>query len=90
MLVNVSRGGIIVESALHKALKEGRIHFAALDVRSPEPPDPKHDLLTGLPNVLLTQHIAATSEESLEDIHIEASNQVLGLLEKAGKIPPIA
>ena len=38
--MNISRGGIVVESALKKALDEGRIGFAALDVRSPEPPDP--------------------------------------------------
>ncbi len=87
VFVNVSRGGIVVESALLEALKEGRIGFAALDVRSPEPPDPKNDLLTGLPNVLLTQHIAATSDESLADLHIEAANQVLGLLEQAGRLP---
>ena len=85
--VNISRGGIVVESALKKALDEGRIGFAALDVRSPEPPDPKNDLLTGMPNVLLTQHIAASSIESLEDIHSEAANQALILLEQAGRLP---
>ena len=62
--MNISRGGIVVESALKKALDEGRIGFAALDVRSPEPPDPANDILTGMPNVLLTQHIAASSIES--------------------------
>jgi D-3-phosphoglycerate dehydrogenase len=85
-LVNISRGGIIVESALRRALDEGRIGFAALDVRSPEPPDPSNDLLTGLPNVLLSQHIAASSIESNEDIHAEAANQALVLLERAGLI----
>ncbi len=87
-LVNISRGGIIVESALRKALDEGRIGFAALDVRSPEPPDPTNDVLTGLPNVILTQHIAATSIESNEDIHAEAAAQALVLLERAGRIAP--
>jgi len=84
--VNISRGGIVVESALKKALDEGRIGFAALDVRSPEPPDPSNDLLTGMPNVLLTQHIAASSIESLEDIHKEAAQQALTLLEQAGRL----
>jgi D-3-phosphoglycerate dehydrogenase len=87
VFVNVSRGGIVVESALFAALKEGRIGFAALDVRSPEPPDPADDLLTGLPNVLLTQHIASVSDESSADIHAEAANQILGLLELAGRLP---
>jgi D-3-phosphoglycerate dehydrogenase len=84
--VNISRGGIVVESALKKALDEGRIGFAALDVRSPEPPDPANDLLTGMPNVLLTQHIAASSIESLADIHSEAAQQALLLLERAGRL----
>jgi D-3-phosphoglycerate dehydrogenase len=84
--VNISRGGIVVESALKKALDEGRIGFAALDVRSPEPPDPSNDLLTGMPNVLLTQHIAASSIESLADIHTEAAQQAISLLEKAGRL----
>ena len=84
--VNISRGGIVVESALKKALDEGRIGFAALDVRSPEPPDPNNDLLTGMPNVLLTQHIAASSIESLADIHSEAASQAIALLEKAGRL----
>ena len=85
-LVNISRGGIIVESALRKALDEGRIGFAALDVRSPEPPDPANDLLTGLPNVLLSQHIAASSIESNTDIHAEAASQALILLAQKGLI----
>ena len=84
--VNISRGGIVVESALKNALDEGRIGFAALDVRSPEPPDPSNDLLTGLPNVLLTQHIAASSIESLRDIHTEAAQQAITLLEQAGRL----
>ena len=85
-LVNISRGGIVVESALRKALDEGRIGFAALDVRSPEPPDPANDLLSGLPNVLLTQHVASSSIESNDDIHAEAAAQALALLQQAGRI----
>ena len=84
--MNISRGGIIVESALRKALDEGRIGFAALDVRQPEPPDPNNDPLTGHPSVILTQHIAASSIESLKDIHPEAAQQALTLLEQAGRI----
>ena len=46
----------------------------------------KDDLLTGMPNVLLTQHVAASSIESLRDIHAEAANQALALLEQAGRL----
>ena len=59
LIVNVSRGGIVVEQALRDALESGHVAYAALDVRSPEPPDPSNDLLTSHPNVTLTQHIAA-------------------------------
>jgi D-3-phosphoglycerate dehydrogenase len=87
--VNISRGGIVIETALKKALDEGRIGFAALDVRNPEPPDPNNDILTGLPNVLLTQHIAASSIESLTDIHTEAASQAIWLLERAGRLAAV-
>jgi len=87
--VNISRGGVVVESGLKKALDEGRVGFAALDVRSPEPPDASNDLLTGRPDVLLTQHIAASSIESLQDIHTEAASQVLALLRQAGRLPAV-
>ena len=65
IVVNVSRGGVVVEDALADALESGHVAYAALDVRSPEPPLPENDRITHLPNVLLTQHIAASSVESI-------------------------
>ena len=60
-LVNVARGGILDEDALFAALRGGRIAGAALDVRADENgPTP----LAGLPNVVLTPHIGATTAES--------------------------
>jgi D-3-phosphoglycerate dehydrogenase len=87
ILVNVSRGGIVVEDALADALETGHIAFAALDVRSPEPPDPARDRITHHPNVLLTQHIAASSVESVAGLHVEAANQIVALLRQAGRLP---
>jgi D-3-phosphoglycerate dehydrogenase len=87
IVVNVSRGGVIVESALREALDSGHVAWAALDVRSPEPPDPSNDLLTSHSRVTLTQHIAASSEESVAGLHVEAAEQILKLLRETGRLP---
>jgi D-3-phosphoglycerate dehydrogenase len=87
IIVNVSRGGIVVEQALKDALDSGHVAYAALDVRSPEPPDPANDLLTSHPNVTLTQHIAASSVESVAGLHVEAAEQIIRLLREAGRLP---
>jgi D-3-phosphoglycerate dehydrogenase len=87
LVVNVSRGGIVVEQALKDALDSGHVAYAALDVRSPEPPDPSNDLLTSHPNVTLTQHIAASSVESVAGLHVEAAEQIIKLLREAGRLP---
>jgi D-3-phosphoglycerate dehydrogenase len=90
LLVNVARGGLVDEAALAEALRDGRVGYAALDVRDPEPPDRASDPLAGLPNVLQTPHIAATSREAAEDLHRLAAQYVLELLESAGRIPAVA
>jgi D-3-phosphoglycerate dehydrogenase len=90
IIVNVSRGGVIVEPALREALDSGHVAWAALDVRSPEPPDPSNDLLTTHPRVTLTQHIAASSEESVAGLHVEAAEQILKLLRETGRLPAVS
>jgi D-3-phosphoglycerate dehydrogenase / 2-oxoglutarate reductase len=87
IIVNVSRGGVVNEDALADALESGHVAYAALDVRSPEPPDPARDRITGLPNVLLTQHIAASSQESVAGLHVEAAGRIVELLREAGRLP---
>jgi D-3-phosphoglycerate dehydrogenase len=86
LIVNVSRGAIVVEEALREALDSGHVAYAALDVRSPEPPDPDNDLLTTHDRVVLTQHIAASSVESVAGLHIEAAEQIIKLLREAGRL----
>jgi phosphoglycerate dehydrogenase-like enzyme len=61
MLVGISRGGIIDESALVPALKEKRITSAALDVVDPEPPSENSELWD-LENLLLCPHIAGSTQ----------------------------
>jgi D-3-phosphoglycerate dehydrogenase len=86
IVVNISRGGHIDEHALAEALVDGRVAVAALDVRVTEPPDPADDPLSGLPNVVLTPHIAGSSIEAVEDLHRLAAEYVLDLLETGGRI----
>ena len=62
VLVNTSRGSVIDEGALCAALKAGGISAAGLDVLEHEPPDSWE--LARLNNVVLTPHIAGSSEES--------------------------
>jgi phosphoglycerate dehydrogenase-like enzyme len=57
ILVNVSRGAVVDEGALFRALSERWIAGAALDVMESEPPDPDNPLL-GLSNLIITPHIA--------------------------------
>jgi D-3-phosphoglycerate dehydrogenase len=57
ILVNVARGGLIDEAALARALAEGRIAGAGLDVLQSEPPAADNVLLTA-PNVLVSPHVA--------------------------------
>lgn len=58
-LVNVARGGLVDTEALVRALRDRSIGGAALDVTEPEPLPPAHPLW-GLPNALVTPHVANT------------------------------
>ncbi|MFB0543502.1 MAG: hydroxyacid dehydrogenase [Candidatus Bathyarchaeia archaeon] len=61
-LINTSRGGIVDEEALKKALSSGKLAGAALDVYETEPL--RDTSLTGLDNVVCTPHIGAQTEEA--------------------------
>ncbi|XP_074513895.1 putative 2-ketogluconate reductase [Sebastes fasciatus] len=62
-LVNISRGRVLDQDALVKALQSGTIRAAALDVTHPEPLPRDHPLL-GLPNVLITPHIGINTHST--------------------------
>ena len=66
VLINTCRGPVVDESALHRALIEGKIAAAGLDVLVEEPPNPKHPLFA-LPNVTLTPHSAGPTWENMND-----------------------
>ncbi|MDE2335268.1 MAG: 2-hydroxyacid dehydrogenase [Rhodospirillales bacterium] len=63
VLVNVSRGGVVDEAALVEALRHGIIHAAAVDVYEIEPVPADHPLL-GLPNAVVTPHLAAGAADN--------------------------
>ena len=64
LLINTARGGLVDEKALIRALTEGWIAGAGLDVFEQEPPEPDNPLLT-MSNVVHTPHSAGTSNASL-------------------------
>jgi D-3-phosphoglycerate dehydrogenase len=66
ILVNTARGRLIDETALYRAVAEGWISGAALDVLESEPPDPGSPLLR-LNDVIVTPHIAAYSDTFFAD-----------------------
>ncbi len=66
ILINTSRGPVVDETALFRALTEGWIAAAGLDVLVQEPPDADNPLFS-LDNVVLTPHIAGYSDESLDN-----------------------
>jgi glycerate dehydrogenase len=67
LLINTARGGLVDETALIRALKEGWIAGAGFDVLSVEPPRNGHPLLDlQLPNFILTPHVAWTSRQAMQ------------------------
>lgn len=60
-LINASRGGVIDEAALIRALQDGHLAGAGLDVFDPEPPAADNPLL-GMPNVVMTPHNASNTD----------------------------
>ncbi|GAC1467158.1 MAG: phosphoglycerate dehydrogenase [Isosphaeraceae bacterium] len=80
-IINCARGGLIDEEALLEALNSGRIAGAAIDVFDPEPPPADHPLVNH-PNVLVTPHLGASTEEAQVSVSVEAAHLMLDFLKK--------
>lgn len=78
-LINVARGGVVEEAALAQALRSGHLRGAALDVFADEPL-PAGSVLAGVPNLVLTPHIAGTTVESERRVGDLVADRVLAWL----------
>ena len=85
ILINYSRGEVVELPALAKALQDGLLSGAAIDVYPLEPEkngDKFYTPLQGLSNVILTPHIGGSTEEAQENIGGDVSNKLFQYLEK--------
>lgn len=74
MLINCARGGLVDEAALRVALDSGHLGGAALDVYEQEPA--RDNLLFGLPNVICTPHLGASTVEAQEKVAVQVAEQM--------------
>lgn len=75
ILVNAARGEVVDETALDKALKEGKLARAVLDVQSKEPPEADYPLYQN-EKVILTPHMASNTEECMARMALHAAWQI--------------
>jgi D-3-phosphoglycerate dehydrogenase len=78
-LINVARGGIIDEAALAQALASGHVGGAAVDVYTAEPIAPDNPLLSA-PNIVLTPHLGASTEEAQINVASDVADQIVDVL----------
>jgi len=78
-LVNTARGAIVDETALVRALQDGTIKKAALDT-FPIEPLPAGHMLSSLPNVLLTPHVAGETMGALTERYTRIARNLLRIL----------
>ena len=80
ILINASRGSVVVIEALAEVLQAGKLYGAAIDVFPVEPKGNDEEFISplrGLPNVILTPHIGGSTLEAQENIGIEVSEKLV-------------
>jgi glyoxylate reductase len=92
ILVNTSRGGVIDQEALRRALHDGVIGGAALDVTEPEPLPPDDPLLTA-PNLIVVPHIGSATtatRQRMADLAVENLMEALAGRPMPHQVPTVA
>jgi D-3-phosphoglycerate dehydrogenase len=92
LLVNAARGGIIHEGDLLKALEQGQVGGAALDVWEKEPPG--ENPLLGRDEVICTPHLGASTEEAQVNVSVAVARQLVeffgtGTIKNAVNVPSL-
>ena len=92
-IVNCARGELILEADLAAAITSGKVAGAALDVFEKEPL--KGSPLTGLANVLLTPHVAGSTNEAQDAVGVQIAQQVKeylkhGVIQNAVNVPSVS
>lgn len=75
VIVNTSRGGLIDEEALAESLASGHLGGAGIDVYAKEPPGADNPLFSA-PNVVLSDHTAWYSEDSVAELQTKAAEEI--------------
>ncbi len=86
ILINCARGGLVDEDALRAAIEGGQIGGAALDVFITEPPEDSP--LFRHPNVVVTPHLGASTEEAQSNVAREVAEQMIDIFQ--GRTPRYA
>lgn len=92
-LVNCARGELVNEADLARALDEGHVAAAAIDVFNEEPPT--NSPLLALPNVVLTPHVGGSTAEAQEAVGVQIAQQVKeylkhGVIQNAVNVPSVS
>ncbi len=80
-IINAARGALINDDDLAEAIKSGAVAGAAVDVYAEEPPPATHPLV-GLPGVVHTPHLAASTADAQVNVAIDAAQEVVDALLK--------
>jgi D-3-phosphoglycerate dehydrogenase / 2-oxoglutarate reductase len=88
ILINTSRGPVVNEAAVATALDAGKLWGYGADVFAVEPPPSDHPLI-GRPDVMLTPHSAAQTEEGLRNMATMVAQDVIAVLKGSAPVFPV-
>ncbi len=80
-IINAARGALVNEAELAQAIKDGKVAGAGIDVWNEEPPE-KGNPLIGLPGVIHTPHLGASTVEAQDEVAVQIAQQTLDALQK--------